>query len=93
MSNQRTEEIREMVREALREAIGGKEAKPIESAGQPSEYRAPWTGTAYQSDPSQRILVESGSDGLPLFQIMPGQDCPLEKRPCDDCGRCRSLGF
>lgn len=62
----------------------------------PREYYSPWVGTAYESHPTQRLLIEdslSGQTGLSSWSVIVGQECPLEKRPCDDCGRCRSLGF
>jgi hypothetical protein len=65
-------------------------------ARSPHEYHSPWVGTAYESHHSQRLLVESGrldEPGLASWPVIAGQECPLEKRPCDDCGRCRSLGF
>ena len=106
MSIDQAEAIRQMVRRALIDAIGEAPAQVVASppadgqestkARSPHEYHSPWVGTAYESHPSQHLLVESGrldEPGLTSLPVVAGQECPLEKRPCDDCGRCRSLGF
>jgi len=106
MSIDQAEAIRQMVRRALIEAIGEApgqveasqphDVQELKKVRSPHEYHSPWVGTAYESHPSQRLLVESGRQGEPglaSWPVIVGQECPLEKRPCDDCGRCRSLGF
>jgi len=98
--------IQAMEREALVEALGemgitpGPAALTAHDAHQnnfnrqssPREYYSPWTGTEYESRPSQRQLVEVGPTD-PIWPPVLGQPCPLEPQPCDDCGKCRALGF
>ncbi|NDD63259.1 MAG: hypothetical protein EBZ36_04675 [Acidobacteria bacterium] len=105
MSAERAAAIRAMVREAVVEALGRtSEAEPktelpttaapdaVTPPTPPREYYSPWIGTAYEAHPSQHRLVEIGQASSP-WPTAVGQPCPLEPRPCDDCGRCRSLGF
>ncbi|MGA1369331.1 MAG: hypothetical protein ACO394_12520 [Blastocatellia bacterium] len=73
------------------------EPPPPRSA--PSAYYAPWSGVAYLAHPSQQLLPTVAARATELLWASPsgspsGGDCFLEKgQPCDDCGRCRSLGF
>lgn len=84
-----SDSIREMVRRAVLEALG---EQP--SPGEPREYRAPWTGVAYDAHPSQKLFPGAGGPSLEILQSHSRQECVLEKnRGCDDCGKCRSLGF
>jgi len=108
-----SEAIRELVRQAVFEALGqpvaitglveaptaedpaaGRPAPPGEGAlprpgsGAPREYYSPWIGNAYEAHPTQRPLPGLGLP-LPIRQ----EPCPLDNRPCDDCGKCRALGF
>ncbi|MFZ4628438.1 MAG: hypothetical protein ACOYNR_08935 [Blastocatellia bacterium] len=108
------EAIRELVRQAVHEALAElpspslpptpdlpREAplEPPPSRSAPPAYYAPWSGVAYLAHPSQQLLptVAAGTSE-PLWAspsgFPSGGDCFLEKgQPCDDCGRCRSLGF
>ena len=105
MSKDQAAVIRAMVREAVVEALGripeaelktelraATVTEPVMPPTPPREYYSPWTGTAYEAHPSQHRLVEIGQ-ASPLWPSAPGQPCPLEPRPCDDCGKCRSRGF
>jgi hypothetical protein len=105
VSSDTAETIRTMVREAVVEALGqpvtiaNDVSAPIPAGSSeppgpasPREYYSPWTGTAYEAHPSQRRLVDIGI-APPIWQTAAGQPCPLEPRSCDDCGKCRALGF
>ena len=67
----------------------------------PPAYYAPWSGVAYLAHPSQQLLPTVAADHTEPLWASPsssssssGAGCFLEKgQPCDDCGRCRSLGF
>jgi hypothetical protein len=99
VSSEKVDLIRQMVRQAVVEALGGAAGEPVPSpppASEPSrsprEYYSPWTGNAYEAHPSQRRLVEIGNPPA-IWETAVGQPCPLENRPCDDCGKCRAFGF
>jgi len=71
------------------------EAPPLSPHPAPHAYYAPWTGVAYQSHASQQILpiLAAGLSEQPMPWTAP-EACLLEKgQRCDDCGKCRSLGF
>jgi len=78
-----------------------REAPPARTA--PPAYYAPWSGVAYLAHPSQQLLPTVAADHTEPLWASPssspsssssGAGCFLEKgQPCDDCGRCRSLGF
>ncbi len=99
MSSEKIDLIRQMVRQAVVDALGstttGTAPSPLpvnEPPRTPREYYSPWTGTAYEAHPSQRQLVETGNPPA-IWETAVGQPCPLENRPCDDCGKCRAFGF
>jgi hypothetical protein len=96
VSSDKVDLIRQMVRQAVVEALGESPAEPLPSAssssGSPREYYSPWIGTAYEAHPSQRRLVEL-TNSPSIWETAVGQPCPLENRPCDDCGKCRAHGF
>ncbi len=103
-----SEVIRELVRQAVLEALGqpptmpgpveplvsvrpdlpGEAPRPVTGSGAPREYYSPWIGNTYEAHPTQRPLPGLGTP-LPIRQA----PCPLDNRPCDDCGKCRALGF
>ncbi len=92
------EDIKEMVREAVRQAMSNHSVMPaIDSAeSSPPEYFAPWTGVSYEAHSSQQKfnINEAASQTGNLLEFASGQNCTIEKgKPCDQCGMCRSLGF
>jgi hypothetical protein len=81
------EEIRNIVRDAIRQAL---------SESQPQAYYAPWTGVEYESHPSRRQfdINEATINIGELLEFVEAQRCSIEKdKPCDHCGMCRNLGF
>lgn len=76
---------------------------PPPSRTAPPAYYAPWSGVAYLAHPSQQLLpLVAAAPTEPLWASPSAPSsvssstgsCFLEKaQPCDDCGRCRSLGF
>lgn len=92
------EELKEMVREAVRQAMSNPSAVSSNDAAKqsPPEYFAPWTGVSYEAHPSQQKfnINEAASQIGNLLEFASGQNCTIEKgKPCDQCGMCRSLGF
>ena len=108
------EAIRELVRQAVHEALAASSSpslppspdlpreallEPPPSRSAPPVYYAPWSGVAYLAHPSQQLLPTVAAGATEPLWSSPssspsGGDCFLEKgRVCDDCGRCRSLGF
>lgn len=91
------EELKEMVREAVRQAMSDSGALSDGSAKtSPPEYFAPWTGVSYEAHPSQQKfnINEAANQISNLLEFASGQSCTIEKgKPCDQCGMCRSLGF
>ena len=95
------EALKEMVREAVRQAVSNSSAFPLPSSNEstpptPSEYFAPWTGVAYEAHASQqKFNISEASVTLgDLLEFVEAKACTIEKnKPCDQCGMCRSLGF
>lgn len=73
--------------------------EPLPERTAPPAYYAPWSGVAYLAHPSQQLLPTVAADPTEPLWASPSASsseagCFLEKgQPCDDCGRCRSLGF
>ena len=93
------EALKEMVRDAVRQAMSNS-AVPSFPAGltkpAPPEYFAPWTGVAYEAHASQqKFNISEASVTLgDLLEFVDIKSCTIEKnKPCDQCGMCRSLGF
>src|SRR5262245_49976112 len=100
MENLNREALKEMVREAVRQALSNSAADlPLsnESAQpSPSAYFAPWTGVAYEAHPSQQKfnIAEASVTLSDLLEFVEAKACTIEhNKPCDQCGMCRSLGF
>ncbi|MDQ3010661.1 MAG: hypothetical protein M3X11_08185 [Acidobacteriota bacterium] len=95
------EALKEMVRDAVRQAVSNTPAFPLPPSNEsipptPSEYFAPWTGVAYEAHASQqKFNISEASVTLgDLLEFVETKACTIEKnRLCDQCGMCRSLGF
>lgn len=91
------EEIRELVRAAVRQALAEPAAPPASAAPSgPASYSAPWTGVAYDAHPSrhQFNIQEASLPAADLIEFLDAKLCTIEKnKPCDQCGMCKSLGF
>ncbi len=93
------EALKEMVRDAVRQAMSNSPAasSPVESTKPaPPEYFAPWTGISYEAHPSQQKfnIAEASITLGELLEFVEAKACTIEKnKPCDQCGMCRSLGF
>ena len=86
------EEIRELVRTAVQQAL----AEPAAPSAGPASYSAPWTGVAYDAHPSrhQFNIQEASLPAADLIEFLDAKLCTIEKnKPCDQCGMCKSLGF
>lgn len=84
------EALKEMVREAVQQAVSGS------STATSSQYFAPWTGVAYEAHPSQQKfnIAEASVTLGDLLEFVEAKACTIERsKPCDQCGMCRSLGF
>lgn len=99
MSSVTREALKEMVRDAVRQAMSNAPALPSlaeSTKPAPSEYLAPWTSVAYEAHASQQKfnINEASSLASNLLEFAAAQSCTIEKgKPCDQCGMCRSLGF
>ncbi|MEP7343473.1 MAG: EutN/CcmL family microcompartment protein [Acidobacteriota bacterium] len=99
MSTINREALKEMVREAVRQAMSN--SAVISSSAEltkpaPPAYFAPWTGVAYEAHASQQKLniAEASVTLGDLLEFAEAKACTIEKnKPCDQCGMCRSLGF
>lgn len=93
------EAIKQIVREAVREALSAEPTAPAAiNNPSPSAYCAPWTGALYQAEPhpsqDQFNINEAASARSELLEFITAQACTIEKgKPCDHCGMCRTLGF
>lgn len=96
------EALKEMVREAIQQALSHSSASlssPESTKPAPPEYFAPWTGIAYEAHASQQKfnISEASVASLTLsdlLEFVEAKACTIEKnRSCDQCGMCRSLGF
>ena len=88
------EEIRELVRAAVRQALAETPAPPTPNA--PASYSAPWTGVTYDAHPSrhQFNIQEAALPAADLLEFIGAKLCTIEtNKPCDQCGMCKSLGF
>lgn len=100
MATVNREALKEMVREAVRQALSNSaSALPLSNESTqpaPSAYFAPWTGIAYEAHPSQQKfnIAEASVTLGDLLEFVEAKACTIEKnKPCDQCGMCRSLGF
>ena len=93
------EALKEMVRDAVRQAISTSAGLPSPAGTTkpaPPEYLAPWTGVSYEAHASQQKfnIAEASVTLGDLLEFVEAKACTIEKnKPCDQCGMCRSLGF
>jgi hypothetical protein len=81
------DEIRNIVRDAVRQAL---------SESQPQAFYAPWTGVEYEAHPSRQQfnIDEATSISSDLLELVESKLCSIEKnKTCDHCGMCRNLGY